>query len=144
MQETAYKDDPDLLRDAKAKRQLIKDKRQLEQEKETVRREQMNLGLQQKALDIAEISTKYGVSAKVLERADVRNKQEMEDFAREITGELKPGDKTPKEPPNYDRAISDAPGGKHFTAESVANMSVEEYRQNKPEIEKALREGRIK
>jgi len=141
IQDTAYKDDPELLRDAKSKRQLLKDKRQVEQEKETVKREQINLGLRQKAIDIAEISARTGVNAKVLERADVRNKQELEDFAREIAGEPKP--ETKKETPVYDKGFSDASSGKHFTSDSIANMSSKEYKENKDAIEEALREGRI-
>ena len=108
MQDKTYADDPELLKDARGKRQFVKDKRDMERRERELKDGQFALGTQAKALDIADIATKYGVSVKVLERADVSNRTELEEFAREITGESKPGGKPPKDEPVYDTLISDA------------------------------------
>lgn len=102
MQDKAYADDPELLKDAKSKRQFVKDQRDMVRREKELKDAQVALGQQAKASDIADIATKYGVSVKVLERADVRDRTELEEFAREIAGESK------KEAPVIDRAISDA------------------------------------
>ena len=123
MQDEAYRDDPEALKSARTKRQLLKDKQAVEQQRQENERIQVALGMQVKLLDVAEISAKYGINPIVLEKADVQNREELEDFARKITGERKPGGKSPNTPV-YDRGISDASSGKHFTAASIASFFI--------------------
>ena len=110
MQDEAYRDDPDLLRDAKTKREMLKQQKGIQQREKELQEAQIALGKQMKALDIAELSQKYGVSAKVLERANAQNKSELEEFAREIQGELPKSEGKPKEKPVYDTGVSDVGG----------------------------------
>jgi len=106
LQDAAYADDPQLLKDARAKRDFHKKEKELGQREKELMAAQNALGLHMKALDIEQISTKYGVSKKVLERADVKNREELEEFAKEIAGE-----RPKKAETVYDRGVSDSGEG---------------------------------
>ncbi len=117
---------------AEEKKELAKERFQVKKEAETAALDASSAILQRRAL---ELSRETGIDVKELDNLD-----EVSMVEKALRFQLT---KEPEEVKEFDSGESTG-GTQVFSRRRIAEMPIEEYAKFKPEIEKALREGRVK
>ena len=121
-----------VITDAEEKKELAKERFQVKKEAETAALDASSAILQRRAL---ELSRETGIDVKELDNLD-----EVSMVEKALRFQLT---KEPEEVKEFDSGESTG-GTQVFSRRRIAEMPIEEYAKFKPEIEKALREGRVK
>jgi len=125
---------------ARQKRESFKASRELARREKDLQREREEITAVTKEIALKDIAGRYGISPNLLRFANSR--EEAEELAVAIKTES--SKLQPASGFRPDTSISNAGGGRTFTAAQIGRMSMEEYAANAAEISKALREGKIK
>ena len=133
------KDEPELLRIIRRRHEVEERERKFKEDTERVQENMLNAWEDSKRL-----AKEYGVDFSEL--LDCKTSRERELLAYKLSKEQAKGAKTSQEPSGFrpDSNISDVGERRSWTQKEIEDMPVEEYRKHKNDIEKALREGRIK